>query len=370
MKFGLFFFASAQREDDNFYSDFFELIEFAEQNDFEFVSVPERHFGEFGAPFPNPSLLCAAIAVLTRRVQIRACSFVAPLHHLCRAVEDWAVVDNLARGRLALSIGSGWNVNDFVFFPERYQTRRDYTAQFIEDFRAAWKSGRLSLSNGVGNNVELTLHPRPFSHDLPLWLTSSANPETFIAAGSAGCHVLTHLENQDPEFLREKVDRYREARARAGHDPAAGIVTLMQHTYVTPDRADLELSLQHLRSYLDSSLSLESRAVKGGGTMSGQKVLSRNLLDEERTREALLGQAVKKYSQGSALIGDLDLCRERVLRLEEAGVNEIACLIDFIPDQQLVKRGLPGLAQLQNGFREETIKSGIDKLIVAFTDPE
>ena len=57
--------------------------------------------------------------MLTNRMQLRAGSLISPLHDAIRITEEWSLVDQLPAGRFAISFGSGWNVNDFVFFPER-----------------------------------------------------------------------------------------------------------------------------------------------------------------------------------------------------------------------------------------------------------
>ncbi len=52
------------------------------------------------------SVLSAALAMVTERIQLRAGSVVLPLRHPIRIVEEWAVVDNLSK---VLSAG-GWLV--------------------------------------------------------------------------------------------------------------------------------------------------------------------------------------------------------------------------------------------------------------------
>src|ERR1700729_4182623 len=61
----------------------------------EAVWLPERHFGDFGFLYPNPSVVAAAVAATTRRIGIRAGSVVLPLHQPARVAEEWAVIDQL-----------------------------------------------------------------------------------------------------------------------------------------------------------------------------------------------------------------------------------------------------------------------------------
>src|ERR1044072_8239679 len=80
-----------------------ERAMFAARHGFTAVWTPERHFQAFGGLYPNPSVLSAALAMITERVQIRAGSVALPLHHPVRVAEEWSVVDNLSNGRAAIS---------------------------------------------------------------------------------------------------------------------------------------------------------------------------------------------------------------------------------------------------------------------------
>jgi alkanesulfonate monooxygenase SsuD/methylene tetrahydromethanopterin reductase-like flavin-dependent oxidoreductase (luciferase family) len=61
---------------------------------------------------------------------------------------------------------------------------------------------------------------------------------------------------------------------------------------------------------------------------------------------SLLQFGVEGFMNGRSLIGTPESCRPLVKSLAEAGVNEIACLIDFVQDYDLVMTGLPHIAAL------------------------
>ncbi|HEY5645172.1 MAG TPA: LLM class flavin-dependent oxidoreductase, partial [Pseudomonadales bacterium] len=91
-----------------------EGARYFDENGFAAVWTPERHFHAFGGPYPNPAVTGAAVAAITKNVKIRAGSCVVPLHHPVRIAEEWSVVDNLSRGRAAISVATGWHPQDFV----------------------------------------------------------------------------------------------------------------------------------------------------------------------------------------------------------------------------------------------------------------
>src|SRR6185312_5121833 len=101
MKISLSYFACQRSDEDpQPYRLLLDGARFADARGFDSIWLPERHFHPFGGIFPNPSVLAAAVAVATKRLAIRAGSVVLPLHHPLRVAEEWAVVDQLSRGRV------------------------------------------------------------------------------------------------------------------------------------------------------------------------------------------------------------------------------------------------------------------------------
>src|SRR5581483_5596004 len=136
MDFGLFYFSGDEGENpQEKYRLLLEGARFADRAGFTAVWTPERHFHRFGGLYPNPSVTGAALAAVTEHLEIRAGSVVLPLHDPIRVSEEWAVVDNLSRGRAGISFASGWHSNDFVFAPGNYAERRQVMLQRIEIFR-------------------------------------------------------------------------------------------------------------------------------------------------------------------------------------------------------------------------------------------
>ena len=316
---------------------------------YQAVWLPERHFDPFGGLFPNPSVLAAAVAALTRRCHIRAGSVVAPLHDPLRIVEEWSIVDNLAGpGRVGLSIGSGWNTNDFVLAPDRYESRVERSRAAVDELRVLWSGGRVERVNGSGRTVSVVTQPRPASSELPLWLTASGNPETFAAAGRLGTNVLTHLLGHGFDELSGKIGIYRDARAAAGHDPATGQVTLMLHAALVEGDPVGVAGYPPLRDYLRSALQLEMRASSGGGAVSGGRRVALPDLPEALIDE-LIDERARRFCTEASLIGSVSDCRRMLARVAAAGVDEVACLVDFGPPATEVSGTLRGLADIMAG---------------------
>lgn len=347
MQFGLMFFSSGAAEGQPAYELLLSAARFADSHDFCCVWTPERHFHAFGGIFPNPAVTSAALAVTTDHIQLRAGSLVSPLHDPIRITEEWSAVDNLSAGRAAISFGSGWNIDDFVFFPDRYERRREIMIEQIETVRRLWRGQSVTVKNSAGRDVSLGVFPRPVQEELPIWLTSSGNPETFAQAGALGTNLLTHLIGQDLEGLAEKIGRYRAELAAHGHDPAAFRVSLMLHTFLSDDAASaVERVKEPFKHYLRSAISLEQMAAEAGGAISGGHRIDPEDIPEPVLAE-LLELTFERYQRTASLIGTPKSCRKLLDRCAAIGVDEIACLVDFVDDPGTILEGLEHLDKLR-----------------------
>jgi natural product biosynthesis luciferase-like monooxygenase protein len=343
MKFGLMFFAASE---DSLGPDKYRLViesaRFGDREGFSSVWVPERHFTAFGGLYPNPAVLHAGLATCTSRIRLNAGSVVAPLHHPIRIAEEWSVVDNLSNGRVGLSFAAGWNPNDFVLAPDRYADRNEQVLDVMHHVQRLWRGEAYTGGNGVGQPADVRIFPKPVQDEVPVWLTVAGNPSNFERAGSCGANLLTHLLDQDEATLASKIRIYREAREAAGFDPATGIVSLMIHTLVGDD-ADVvrEQARRPYCNYIKANIGLFKGLAQSRGRDADLSAMSESDLDE------FTNFLYERFAATRGLIGTPESCAPLVARLEQIGVSELACLLDFGPDVDLILASLPNLARLR-----------------------
>lgn len=298
----------------------------ADRSGFEAVWLPERHFHPFGGLFPDPAVLAAALAVQTQRIRLRAGSVVLPLHDPIAVLERWAMVDNLSNGRVDLALATGWDADSFCLAPEAYRERAARTVLGADELRRLWRGDRARRRNGEGHEVEVRPLPRPMQPELACWLTVAQRDDLIETAGERGLNVLTALLFQPLAAVAAKIQRYRDARRQAGLDPAGGRVTLMLHTYLGADLAEVRATVRPpFLAYLRSSIDLWGREAGALGDLGAQQ------------REEVVHLAFERYFQTAGLFGTPETCAERVRVLKAAGVDEIACLVDFgVPRERLL----------------------------------
>lgn len=357
IQFSLFYFADANSGGgEDKYRIYIEGARFADAHGFNAVWTPERHFHSNGGLYPNPSVLSAALAMITKNVRLRAGSVVMPLHHVVRVAEEWSIVDNLSKGRAGISFTSGWIPNDFAFFPERYANKREEMFSGIEQLKRLWRGQTITARDGASNVVELEIFPKPIQPELPIWLTCSGDPWMFENAGELGVNVLTALLTQSLEETATKVALYRESLAKHGHDPRSGHVTLMMHTFIGDN---LDYVLEKVRTpfcnYLKSHVGLMETMAKS--------LNIRVDLDKEDWLDYIVSFAFERYYRTASLLGTPTTCLKMIERLKAMGVDEVACLIDFGVDVDSVIESLRHLNELKQLSQEAA-----EPLTVALSD--
>ncbi|ASC71033.1 Alkanal monooxygenase alpha chain [Halomicronema hongdechloris C2206] len=349
MDFSLFYFSGDGSTDQpDKYRLLLESAKFAELHHFSALWTPERHFHPFGGLYPNPSLTSAALAMITERVRLRAGSVVMPLHNPARVAEEWAVVDNLSQGRVDLAFASGWTLDDFVLSNESYGNRKDTMWNGISALQKLWAGEPIELLDPEGKAFQLKTFPKPLQPELPTWIVCQST-NTFLKAGEVGANVLTSLLSGNLEEVAAQIQGYRQTLAEHGHDPHAKKVAMMLHTFVGDDFDTVKEQVrQPFYSYLKTHLGLLEQLAKGLNVNISLKEFSDDDIN------SLLSFAYEGWLKGRTLIGSQETCATMVKRLEQAGVDEAACLIDFNPDVDAVMSGLPHLKELKDNFQSPT----------------
>lgn len=312
---------------------------FADREGFTAIYLPERHFYEFGSIYPNQAIVASWLAPQTQRIRFRTAGVSLPLHHPAEVVEWWAMVDVLTGGRVDLGFGSGWNRADFILSPANYSDRRQVMTERIDVVRRLWRGESVTFMGPDGESTPIRCFPRPTQRELRVWLLVAQSTDSFGFAGRAGFNVFTMLYGYDFDTLAAKINVYRTARRDAGLDPNAGVVSVMLHTFVHA-RAD------HVRRVVETPFRRYIRSTLDGhlAAREGQSKALTSLSDDEK--QAILEYSFRRYYQSCALFGSVDECRSVVDRASAAGVDEIACLVDFGADYREVIDSLPYLRAL------------------------
>jgi len=349
-EFSLFFFsADGSTADNNKYQLVLDCAKTADELGFKAIWTPERHFAAFGGLYPNPSVLSAAIAMVTNNLQIRAGSVVLPLQNPIRVAEEWSVVDNLSNGRVGIACASGWHTNDFSLAPENFDNKKETMVQHLNTVQQLWEGQSIQRKNGSGELTDLKIYPRPIQKNLPIWLACHSE-ETFVLAGKLGANVVTNLFGEQLKNIKQKINAYHQSLADNGFDPDSKTVSLMVHTFIGENLEDVQSRFKHAyRDYLEVNLDLQHKQAKGKG---------QNLDLKPVDKESIIQNATKRLLNQHGLVGTPESCLSNIEFFKSIGVDEIACLIDFgISDEQVLHslNYIKELAEL-TAKKEEVLK--------------
>lgn len=246
----------------------------------------EEHHGARGCP--TPGALAGAAAARTRTIRVGSLDRQPVLEFPVGVAEDWAVLDNLSRGRAILGVSPGerpgelraagvpwderegrfreavdlirtsWTQTTFQFTGEHYQFplgasgppgfRREPADAWVSPdagFVEQWRRGRVSPEF-------LSVTPRPVQlpHP-PIWVTACRRETIEWAAGRGLPYVAPAFLTEDE--VRNSIDWYREALEAAGRRPEEVDVVVAREAFVTDDvertrESVLPLLARHLAS--------------------------------------------------------------------------------------------------------------------------
>jgi len=196
-----------------------EEIVLADQVGLDIFGVGEHHRKEF-ADSANTMILAAA-ASMTKKIRLTSSVTVLSAADPVRVFQQFATLDGISNGRAEMIVGRGSSVDAFPLFgydlrdyEELFEEKLDLLLKIRESETVTWRGKhRPALTN-------LGVYPRPVQNPLPVWIGSGGNPESAVRAGVLGLPLVFAIIGGNPLQFAPIVKLYKEAGARAGHDPA------------------------------------------------------------------------------------------------------------------------------------------------------
>lgn len=346
----LFYFGS---ESENYYDGYQFILNTAKKADelgLNAIWIPERHFDQVGSLFPNPAILAASIASNTQTINIRAGSLVLPINDTIRVAENWAVVDNLSKGRAGVAFATGWHPRDFILAPKNFESRKRDFKQQIAEVKSLWQGIDLNRVDGLNKSTSIKVFPRPYQPSIPIWISAASNSSTFEFAGQIGANILTHLLIQNISDLKNNLDIYRATLYKSGFDPLQKTVTLMMHTFINKSHEyAVKTATKPLKNYLEKHFQLiENSTVNQSAENFSDKIQDH------------IDNSLKIYLEQHSLIGSVDHCFAVCKMFKDVGVNDFACLIDFGIENDIIAENLIYISMLNKELNNTSNISALE----------
>ena len=216
-----------------------EEVELADQLGLDVFGIGEHHRPDFLVS--SPAVVLAAAAVKTERIRLSSAVTVLSSDDPVRVFQDFAEVDLLSGGRAEIMAGRGSFIESFPLFgydlddyDELYAEKLELLLAVREQTHVTW-SGRHRPAL-----VDAGVWPRPVQEPLPVWVAVGGSPQSVIRAGTLGLPLTIAIIGGQPARFAPLVELYRDAAARAGHDPAKTRVAINTHAFVGDSTAQAD----------------------------------------------------------------------------------------------------------------------------------
>jgi alkanesulfonate monooxygenase SsuD/methylene tetrahydromethanopterin reductase-like flavin-dependent oxidoreductase (luciferase family) len=259
------------------YEQLWRELQLCDELGFDYAFASVHHFSHLR---PQAAAFTVAAAERTQRLRVGPFGYSVALYDPIRIVEEVAVLDNLAHGRLEIGLTTGVTRDEFRIYGADWDNRAARAREALLLLRKAITSDlsaddepadapvadRLRSFDFQGEfsayeDVRLSVRPLQVPHP-PLWLIS-LDPVALELAAREGAHTGYLWISRKRSEAAPPLAEYLERWAHYGHEQPPKIVF---ETFVYVDETDaaaVERASQHLLSSVDE---IYGGRFGGGGT--------------------------------------------------------------------------------------------------------
>ncbi|MEV7106967.1 LLM class flavin-dependent oxidoreductase [Streptomyces atroolivaceus] len=201
---------------------FHEVIETgaaAERLGFDAYAIGERHAGPFLSS--SPGVILGALAARTSTIRLLTGVTVVAILDPVRVAEEFATLDQMARGRLELVVGKGAEAGHFSLFGLDEERQWDLQKEKYELLRRLWSEEGVDWDGEFRPPLKnVTTVPRPYAGPPRIWHGSATSLNSPELAARHGDPLFTANAIQPREAYARLIAYYRQRFEAYGRDPA------------------------------------------------------------------------------------------------------------------------------------------------------
>jgi natural product biosynthesis luciferase-like monooxygenase protein len=222
-----------------FYGELTQSVKLADRLGWARVLTTEHHFHYYGGAVPNPAVILAAWARETKRIRLSAGVSLVPLRHPLQVAEDYALVDHLSDGRFDMGVSRGFVPHEFQAFGVSQAETAERVMEGLDIIQKFWAGEPFAYEGKFTKFPRIEPWPRPFQKKIPIWIAASNEPASFVRVGAGGFNLMMNQYPMSFASLVEKHTSFKEAYAKAGHDPARrkSAIAFLVHLADSEERA-------------------------------------------------------------------------------------------------------------------------------------
>ena len=268
MRVGIQFFPDvgpAEKSARDYWREALRLVALVDRYGYHHVRTVEHYFHPYGGYSPNPIVVLAAAAQVTRHARLVTGAVLPAFNNPLKLAGELAMLDALSDGRLDCGFARAFLPHEFERFGVRLDESRARFDEGMEQVRRLLEEENVTSEGQFHSFRNVTSLPRPTQQPRPpFYVAALSTRESFERAGANG-HGLMAIPMAGGA-MRDLLDAYRNARAAAGHE-GPGSVMLAFHMLCHEDQKEAErLARGPIERYLRSLVEAASDWTTGAAS--------------------------------------------------------------------------------------------------------
>ncbi len=246
----------------DYWQNALKLVGLVDRYGYAHVRTVEHYFHPYGGYSPNPAIFLAAAAQVTRRARLVTGAVLPAFNTPLKIAAELAMLDALCDGRLDAGFARAFLPHEFERFGVAMDDSRARFDEGVAQVRQLLEAENVTYEGRFHSFRNVTSLPRPTQQPRPpFFVAALATKESFERAGAAGYGIMAIP--MAGGAMKDLLDTYREARARAGH-AGPGTVMLAFHMLCHQDQQQAEaIAREPLNRYLRSLVEAASEWTTG-----------------------------------------------------------------------------------------------------------
>ena len=317
----------------DYYDRYLSELEFADKLGFDGVCVNEHHQTPHSL-MPAPNVLAAALTQRTQNAKIAILGRALPLvPNPLSVAEEWAMLDNMSRGRLIVGMVRGIGVE----YHSSNINPMESAARYIEAhdlIKKAWtESGPISFYGKHYECRHASLFPHPYQDPHPpIWIPSGGNKSTMEWA-SAPERKYTFLQffNSPYEGVKSNLLYYREAAQKHGYEASPDQLGWAVPTYVADtDEKAINEARPHIEALFNDFMAMTKEMLFPPGYVPPEamvQIMKGDILGGRGGNRTTIEELVDK---GIVHIGSVETVKAKIRKArDEIGIGQLLPMLHF-----------------------------------------
>ncbi|HKR87458.1 MAG TPA: LLM class flavin-dependent oxidoreductase [Phenylobacterium sp.] len=312
------------------YQESIEQIVLADAVGFDTVWCVEHHFRENRSHMPCNEVVLGALSQITKRIKLGFGVTLMPHEfiHPARVAEKVATVDVLSGGRAVWGMGRSTPMEQTAFGVDIARSK-DKMCAAARTVVGMWAEQYYEEHSEFLEFPKRMVTPKPWQDPHPpAWMAASTESSA-VMAGENGCGLLCFSIMQPLDKLKTLIDHYRQAQQRAKpltsvHTNKVGIYTLV---HCTDSRDTFEENrLWDSMWWWYKGLAEFHLKWEFAHLSAEQQEKAFPLLQRQARGDFDITEFDK---EDMVIVGTPEECVQKLLRYEEAGVDQLLCYMNF-----------------------------------------